>query len=59
MVSRKQYKIIFVVGDSHKFDIINQFHHTLKEKILKYFIASETTRWVDVIDRIIKIITTQ
>ena len=34
--------------------IINRFHCTLKEKILKYFIASETIRWVDVIDRIIK-----
>ena len=47
-------KLFFVVGDSHKLGIINRFHRTLKEKILKYFIASETTRWIDVIDRIIK-----
>ena len=46
--------LFFVVGDSHKLGIINRFHRTLKEKILKYFIASETTRWVDVIDIIIK-----
>ena len=49
-------KMFYVVGDSHKLGLINRFHRTLKEKILKYFIASESTRWIDVIDRIIKII---
>ena len=43
---------MFVIGDSHKLGI--RFHRTLKEKILKYFIALETTRWVDVINKIIK-----
>jgi len=46
--------LFFVIGDSHKLGIINRFHRTLKEKILKYFIASGTTRWIDVIDKIIK-----
>ena len=47
-------KLFFVIGDSHKLGIINRFHRTLKEKILKYFISSGTTRWIDVIDKIIK-----
>ena len=45
--------MFYVVGDSHKLGIINRFHRTLKEKILKYFISSGTTRWIDVIDKII------
>ena len=28
-------KLFFVIGDSHKLGIINRFHRTLKEKILK------------------------
>ena len=52
-------KLFFVIGDSHKLGIINRFHPTLKEKILKYFISSGTTRWIDVIDKIIKIIIKQ
>ena len=47
-------KMFYVVGDSHKLGIINRFHRTLKEKILKYFISSETTSWINVIDKIIK-----
>ena len=47
-------KLFFVVGDSHKLGIINRFHRILKEKILKYFIASGSTRWIDRIDKIIK-----
>ena len=46
--------MFYVVGDSHKLGIINRFHHTLKEQILKYFISSGTTRCIDVIDKIIK-----
>ena len=44
--------LFFVIGDSHKLGTINRFHHTLKEKILNFFISSGTTRWIDVIDKI-------
>ena len=47
-------KLFFVIGDSHKLVIINRFHRTLKEKLLKYFIASGSTRWIDIINKIIK-----
>ena len=47
-------KLFFVIGDGHKLGIINRFHCTLKEKLLKYFIASGSTRWIDIIDKIIK-----
>lgn len=44
----------FYKADSHKLGIINRFHRTLKEKLEKYFIANNTLRWIDVIDKIIK-----
>jgi hypothetical protein len=43
----------FIKSDSHKLGIINRFHRTLKEKLAKFFIASNTVRWVEVIDKII------
>jgi hypothetical protein len=46
-------KTFFVVDDSHKLGIINRFHRTLKDKLNKYMIAHNNTRWVDVIDKII------
>ena len=46
--------MFYAIGDSHKLDIINRFHHTLQWKILKYFISPRNTRWIDVIDKIIK-----
>ena len=52
-------KLFFVIGDSHKLGIINRFHRTLKEKLLKYFIVSSSTRWIDIINKIIKIIIIQ
>ena len=33
---------------------MNRFHRTLKEKLLKYFLAYDTVKWIDVIDKIIK-----
>jgi hypothetical protein len=45
--------LYFVKGDSHKLGIINRFHRTIKEKLTKYFIASNSVRWIDVIDEII------
>ena len=44
----------FFTSDSHKLAIINRFHRTLKDKLIKYFLSSDSTRWIDVIDEIIK-----
>lgn len=44
----------FYTSNSHKLGIVNRFHRTLKEKLLKYFIANDNVKWVDVIDKIIK-----
>ena len=44
----------YYTSDSHKLGLINRFHRTLKEKLLKYFISKDTTRWIDIIDEIIK-----
>lgn len=43
----------FFKSDSHKLGIINRFHRTLKEKILKYMLANDTTVWYNVLDDII------
>jgi hypothetical protein len=45
--------LYFVKGDSHKLGIINRFHRTLKDKLIKYFIANDTLNWVSVIDQVI------
>lgn len=45
--------VFFAKGDSHKLGIINRFHRTLKEKLLKYFTATDTLNWIDVIGEII------
>ena len=48
-------KVFYVKDDNHtKLSIINRFHRTLKDKLLKHFIANDTTKWIDVIDEIIK-----
>ena len=52
--SDNNIKTFFFKSDSHKLGKINRFHRTLKEKLLKYFIANDNTRWIDVIDKIIK-----
>jgi hypothetical protein len=44
----------FFKSDSHKLGIINRFHRTLKEKLLKYMISNDTTTWIDVLHDIIK-----
>lgn len=46
-------KIFLVVKESHKLGIINRFHRTLKDKLLKYFTANNSVRWIDTIDKII------
>lgn len=47
-------KTFYCISDSHKLGIINRFHRTLKEKLLKYMTAEDNTRWIDVIDKIVK-----
>ena len=48
-------RVFYVKDDEHrKLGIINRFHRTLKEKLLKLFIAENSTRWIDNIDKIIK-----
>lgn len=51
--SDKKIRLFFVKEDSHKLGIVNRFHRTLKEKITKYFIATDKLNWIDVIDKII------
>jgi hypothetical protein len=46
--------LYFVKNDSNKLGIINRFHRTLKEKLSKYFIASNGVRWIDVIDDVVR-----
>lgn len=47
-------KTFFYKSDSHKLGLINRFHRTLKEKLLKYFLVSKSVRWIDVIDKIVE-----
>jgi hypothetical protein len=46
-------ELFIVINDSHKLGIINRFHRTLKSKVNKYFIATNSTRWIDIMDIII------
>ncbi len=46
-------ELYFIKEDSHKLGIINRFHRTIKDKLTKYFIANDTVKWVDIIDKII------
>lgn len=49
----EEIDVFFVKGDSHKLGIVNRFHRTLKDKLLKHFTANDTVNWVDVIDKVI------
>ena len=50
-----EIEVNYVKDDNHtKLSIINRFHRTLKEKLLKHFLANDTTNWVDSVDEIIK-----
>ena len=40
-------------SDSHKLGIINRWHRTIKEKLSKYFDSYDTTKWIDIIDKIV------
>ena len=50
---KHEITVFYVLNDSHKLGIINRFHRTLKSKLNKYFIANNTVRWIDIIDKII------
>ena len=47
-------KTFFWTGDSHRLGIINRFHRTLKQKLLKYMIATDSTRWIDIMKKLIQ-----
>ena len=49
----QEIEIYFCKSDSHKLGIVNRFHRTLKDKLLKHFNANDTFKWIDVIDDII------
>lgn len=53
--SDNDISLYLVKDDSHKkLSIINRFHRTLKDKLIKYFIAHDTLNWISIIDKIIK-----
>ena len=45
--------LFFILEDSHKLGIINRFHRTLKDRLKKYFHATDSLRWIDSIDEVI------
>ena len=45
--------LFFIKNDGHKLGIINRFHRTLQEKLITYFINSNTVKWVNAVDDII------
>jgi len=51
--NKHHIKTYFWKKDSHKLGIINRFHRTLKSKILKYMLSTDSTRWIDVMDKLI------
>ena len=51
--SDNNISIYFIKDDSHKLGIINRFHRTLKDKLSAYIIASDSLRWIDILDKII------
>lgn len=46
--------LFIVKEDSHKLGIVNRFHRTIKNKLSKHFIATNSVVWIDAIDDIIK-----
>jgi hypothetical protein len=50
---KHKIKTFFWTGDSHRLGIINRFHRTLKQKLLKYMVATDSTRWIDIMDKLI------
>jgi len=50
---KNNIKTYFWTGDSHRLGIINRFHRTLKQKLLKYMISTDSTRWIDIMSNLI------
>jgi len=50
---KNDIEVYLIKNDSHKLGIVNRFHRTLKEKLTKHFISTDSVNWVDVIDEII------
>jgi hypothetical protein len=38
---------------SHKLEIINRWHRTIKEKLVKYFDSFDTVKWIDIKDKFV------
>lgn len=51
---RNNIALFFVKEDSHKLGVINRFHRTIKNKLSKHFVATNSVNWIDAIDYIIK-----
>lgn len=51
---KNNISLFFIKGDSHKLGIINRFHRTIKNKLSKHFVATNSVNWIDAIDSIIK-----
>ena len=51
---KEEISLFYVVGDSHKLGIVNRFHRTLKDKLAKLFISTDSYNWIDHIDDIVK-----
>lgn len=51
--NEKNIAIFLVKGDSHKLGIVNRFHRTIKNKLTKHFISTNSVNWIDAIDDII------
>jgi len=50
-----EINVFYVKDDDHrKLSIINRFHRTLKDKLVKLFTVNDDGRWIDDIDNIIK-----
>jgi hypothetical protein len=51
--SDNNISMYFIKDDSHKLGIINRFHRTIKDKLTAHIIATDSLRWIDVIDQIV------
>lgn len=52
--NEKKIMLYFVKSDSRKLGIINRFHRTIKDKLTKHFISTDSVNWVNVIDDIVR-----
>ena len=51
--NEKKITLFLVKGDSHKLGIVNRFHRTIKSKLTKHFLATNSVNWIDAIDEMI------